>query len=634
MSPLRLRSVKYQLIFSTLICFFTTQYLLGEASARGQYLTQWEETYPAAKSAALGCQVCHQMPGGGNGWNSYGWSIRPIFLAARLTNGGDDQAALDLALRTVEENVNTDSVDGYRFIDEIRYNTQPGWVVGNNNTINFRDAAPIENQTSPEPGANDDWEIDLVVTEVPTPGNDPLSTETTAIDLYLVADNFNAPVKAVTAPGINGSIFVVEQRGKVIRVDLASGEKTTFLDIENQLVPPRAGFDERGLLSIAFHPEFETNGLFYTYQSEPERSEHDNGFVFTTLPNNVSPEHRSVISEYRASDPSCNSSITKTKTLMVIDQPQFNHNGGDLTFGPDGYLYISLGDGGGADDQGSGGPRFDGHGLLGNGRNNQSILGSILRIDPNGNDSDRGQYSIPGTNTFVGSPGLDEIFAYGFRNPYRISFDPMCYEELSSCNTLYAADVGQNKLEEINTVVNGGNYGWNWKEGTLFFIDPDASSAFVTADEPPGVPQDLIDPVAEYGRAIGTSITGGYVYRGDALAALDGRYIFADFFRPGTSRSIMSLEQGTIREFSVEAAGNITGFGIDVENELYVVATPVFGNPLNQEGTLEKIIPAGSANTYTSPNAEGESPICPPPPPAELCFPVVAENNSTAVICL
>jgi glucose/arabinose dehydrogenase len=347
-----------------------------------------------------------------------------------------------------------------------------------------------------------------------------------------------------------------------------------------------------------------------------------------------------MVVEYKASDASCNSSIRKQKTLLIVDQPQFNHNGGDLAFGPDGYLYVSFGDGGGADDQApDGAPSLDiGHGLLGNGRNNTNPLGSILRLDVSGANSANGKYGIPPDNPFtaLGNDGLDEIFAYGFRNPYRFSFDRLCFQTGKNCTTLIAADVGQNKLEEIDNVVKGGNYGWNWKEGSFFFIDLINSEAFLTDDEPPAVPNDLIDPIGQYGRSIGISVTGGYVYRGNAIAALTGRYVFADFFRPSSDRDLLSLDPTdslatqSIKEFNQTVSGNVTGFGQDADGELYIVTNASFGNPLDIQGTLQKIIPLGA--TFSAPDSTNESAMC--APSEDICFPVKLKNGSVSLICL
>ena len=649
---LAVRTARY---FALLLA--VTLLVFSEANARGQYLAQWSNTYPETSSDDVSCQLCHQLDSGGNGWNRYGCAIRPEFLANQASNGGDDFAALADALDTVEDLVNPDASPGagneYTFLDEIRYNTQPGWVAGAMNTINFRPDcgpetmgnAPLINQIPPDltmpPLDTAVTEIDLDISgAVPNPAPGPLLPTPIMIQMHGVADDFSEPVKAVTASGINGSIFVVEQRGKIFRVDLTTGEKTLFHDVSTQLVPARAGFDERGLLGLAFHPDYANNGLFYTFQSEPSRAEQDGDVDFTTLPNNVAADHRAMIVEYRASDASCNSSIKKQKTLLIIDEPQFNHNGGDLDFGPDGFLYASLGDGGGADDQGNGSnpdPGFDGHGLLGNGRDEDTILGTIIRIDPTGNNSANGNYGIPGDNPFPGvADGVDEIYAYGFRNPYRFSFDKMCFEQGETCVTLTAADVGQNELEEIDDVTSGDNFGWNYKEGTLFFVDMDGSAAIVTTDAPPGVPVDLVEPIAEYGRDTGISVTGGYIYRGDNVSGLEGQYVFADFARTGSTRKLMTINLNIglvqVNEFDTDVTDFVTGFGQDVEGELYIVTKGGFGNdtPADLFGTLQKILPLGGV--YTPPDSTGEMAMC--PPTEDLCTAVRTSSGKVVTFCL
>ena len=614
-----------------------------EGYARGSYLAQWSATYPDSSSDDLDCQLCHQRDTGGNGWNQYGCAIRPEYLANVQSNGGDEADALANALDAVEGLRFPGVLSGPTFLDEIRYNTQPGWVDGENNIIKFRPDCgggtgdvPTVGLLPPNLAPEDVTKIDLDLSgEVANPGVSPTGS-TIMLQLEEVAGSFNAPVKAVAAPGINGSIFVVEQRGKIFRVDLTTREKTLFHDVSSQLVPAQANFDERGLLGLAFHPDYENNGLFYTFQSEPSRASEDGNVDFTTLLASVAANHRAKIVEYKASDASCNSPIQQRKTLMIVDEPQFNHNGGDLVFGPDGFLYASFGDGGGADDQGNGNnpaPGFDGHGLLGNGRDIDSILGTIIRIDPTGTNSSNGKYGIPASNPFTGvGDGLDEIFAYGFRNPYRFSFDSLCFEAAQNCNTLTAADVGQNKLEEIDEVVSGGNYGWNYKEGSFFFIDLDGEEPLVTVDAPPGVPQNLIDPIAEYGRDTGISITGGYTYRGDNIAGLNGRYVFADFFiGGGQQRNLMVLDgNNDIEQFLVPVVSNVTGFGQDSEGELYIVSNPSFGDPLNTQGTLQKLMQLNSA--YTPPDGTGETAQC--PPPEDLCITIKGSNSNVINFCL
>ena len=600
-----------------------------EVLARGQYLPWWSDLYPESRSdeipATAGsgpCQLCHTRSEGGNGWNYYGWSIR--VETAGATN--ISRSELNQILFAIELNSSNDAGcasgpvnGGFTFLDKLRHNAQPGWTEGSNN-VRLSNNTCSENQNPLSLSAGAPTSLDLpAAIDNPIPAS--INVGGSSVTLYPVATDFNSPVAAVRAPGIDGSLFVVEQRGKIMRVDLATGAKTLFLDIESSLVRPRDGFDERGLLGLAFHPNFATNGLFYTYESRPFSANSPDA-DYNTLPSSVAPDHQTVIVEYRASDASCNSSVREVEPLLVINQPQFNHNGGDLHFGPDGFLYISVGDGGGANDN------QVGHGLTGNGRNIMNPLGAILRIDINAPNSNDRPYGIPLDNPFAQSQGVDEIFAYGLRNPYRMSFDALTGE-------LYAADVGQNQIEEINKIVNGGNYGWSWREGTFAFYSTRGAGTFVSDVDIAGAPTDLIDPIAQYDHDEGVSITGGYVYRGNALSSLNSRYVFADYAQnfAGPSGRLFSLNQGTglIEEIATPAADAqfYSGFGQDSENELYVLGTQSF-DPLTTSGTLFKLMPVGAA--YTSPDAMGESAQC--PISDELCVPIKVNDGGVAVVCL
>ena len=359
----------------------------------------------------------------------------------------------------------------------------------------------------------------------PIPEKIPVSDA--EFELELVADGFTTPVLGVNAPGNNKQLFVVDQVGTITAVKLDSSrhggvpDSFTFLDVGSAgldlLVPLGAfgpgSFDERGLLGLAFHPKYRRNGLVYTYTSEPL----DSATADFPIPDTGEPPAANasltVIREWRVERPKRPGSVvdpTSSRVLLRIEQPQFNHNGGDIAFGPDGMLYIALGDGGSADDQGAGHPPG------GNGQDlsEGNLLGKILRIDPQGSNGVNGEYGIPSNNPFVGEPGADEIFAYGFRNPFRMSFD-------SRTGDLYAADVGQNDIEEVDLVVSGGNYGWPIKEGTYLF-DMNGDGPGFTTDNSPGVPADLIDPVAQYDHDEGVSVTGGFVYRGQQISDLRG----------------------------------------------------------------------------------------------------------------
>ena len=370
---------------------------------------------------------------------------------------------------------------------------------------------------------------------------------------------------------------------------------------------PQVGFEptrdltpngERGLLGVAFHPAYVDNGLLYVYTSEPAKGKAD----FSTMPKGEKPNHQTVISEWQVPDPTNPDSVVDPKSdrvLLRIHQPQFNHDGGALNFGPDGMLYISLGDGGGGDDDGIG------HGEEGNGQNRSNVLGTVLRINPLGEDSANGKYGIPSDNPFVNEEGfLDEIFAFGFRNPFRFSFD-------SETGDIYLGDVGQNDIEEVDVVLAGGNYGWRLKEGSFFF-DREGTGATcfaaprgcATEDDPGGLPTDLIDPIAEYDtHTDGHSVIGGFVYRGSEIQQLVGRYVFGDFakridfgqglFNKGrlfflNKKEVVrdGVKESKIVEFRlfdedgnpIEVDGStnklplaVLGFGQDASGELYVL---------------------------------------------------------------
>ena len=401
----------------------------------------------------------------------------------------------------------------------------------------------------------------------------PIEASSVPIDLELVADGFTTPLWAINSPGDFRRLYVVDQVGKIWSVGLnptAGNDRLLFLDVGvdglDLLVPLGAfgpgTFDERGLLGLAFHPDYRSNGLIYTYTSEPVAGPAD----FSTLEPGEDANAESVIREWAVPNPRSSRSVVdpgSSRVLLTIDEPQFNHNAGALNFGPDGYLYIAVGDGGSADDQGTG------HAVGGNGQDLSpgNVLGKILRIDPTGAGSANGNYGIPGDNPFVETGAAEEIFAYGFRNPFRFSFD-------RRSGRLWAADVGQNDIEEVDIVRAGGNYGWPVKEGSFLF-DMNGDDPGFTTDYSPGIPRGLIDPVAEYDHDEGVSITGGFVYRGRALPDLRGSYIFGDFTRSfaGPQGRIFHLgDNDTILELAAVEMF-VTGFGQDRRGEVYVLGT-------------------------------------------------------------
>lgn len=435
-----------------------------------------------------------------------------------------------------------------------------------------------------------------------TPVDDPIGPRIherrLAVGFETVASGLAAPNFGVADPvGLN-RLFVSDQAGVLYAIDLGTNALSVFHDLSSRLVPlgifgPDT-FDERGFLGFAFHPDYATNGLLYTYTSEPLSGTAD----FSTIPMGSTANHQTVITEWAVNNPMVSTSVVdpaSARILLRIDQPQFNHNAGCLGFGPDGLLYISLGDGGGADD-GDGqdfiGAPIIGHGATGNGQNTETVLGSILRIDPLGSNSANGSYGNPGTNPFVGMAGLDEIFAHGFRNPWRFSFDSMT-------GSLVVADVGQNDIEEIHIVALGDNCGWNLKEGSFFF-DPNGLDSGYVSTEDPGVPAGLVDPVAEYDHDEGIAVVGGFVYRGSAHSLLDGAYVFGDWSRSfqGNNGRLLYFRPGSdIREFQVPGGSlglSLHGFGQDANGELYVIGNQT-GTPFGTTGVVMRISSAFKA---------------------------------------
>ncbi len=451
----------------------------------------------------------------------------------------------------------------------------------------------------------------LAATPITNPIPAPIPTGSIAIRLETVATGLTAPGWGTSAPGDSQRLFVTDQSGILWAIDLATGAKTVFLDVTSRLIPlgvfGPGTFDERGFLGLAFHPGYATNGLLYTFTSEPVNGPAD----FSTMPPSTTALNQTVIAEWHVPNPGNPLSVVDVgsrRELLRIDKPQFNHNGGTLAFGPDGLLYISLGDGGGADDQDGqpfiGGPTV-GHGPNGNGQNTGAALGKILRIDPQGSNSANGKYGDPGSNPFVGQPGLDEIYAYGLRNPYRFSFD-------SATGQMYIADVGQNSLEEIDLGALGANYGWRHKEGSFFF-DPNGTGAGFVTNVDPGVPPGLIDPIAEYDHDEGVAIVGGFVYRGSAVPSLYGHYVFGDFARTFNADGRLFYLQGNqILEFQLRDRPALSlallGFGQDAAGEIYVMANST-GVPFGATGVVLRIAPPPVGGLVDLPRGDAGGPL-------------------------
>ena len=375
-------------------------------------------------------------------------------------------------------------------------------------------------------------------------GERPSSSVTLALErIYPALANFANPLLMLQAPGNGSTWYVVEQPGRVLAFDNRTSVSTTrvFIDIVQRV---RSG-GEMGLLGMAFHPAFPSDPRVYLSYT------HDSGGLLSRL------------SEFRTRDGGLTLDPASEVVLLSVPQPAANHNGGNIAFGPDGFLYIGFGDGG------SGG---DPWGSIGNGQNLLTTLGKILRIDIGGTTGTV-PYRIPAGNPYAGNAPCNagsgtqscpEIYAYGFRNPWRWSFDRANGE-------LWVGDVGQNSREEVDRVTNGANYGWRCFEGTAPYnsaCGPNAASSR--------------PPVAEYGRSAGQSITGGYVYRGTAIPALVGRYVFADFVTgrlwhiARDTPPTLDLTQAP----SLATGLSIASFAEGVDGELYVV---------NHGGTLHRL---------------------------------------------
>lgn len=389
-----------------------------------------------------------------------------------------------------------------------------------------------------------------------------------SVELELVADGFASPVTLVESPDGTGRLFLVDQTGQIYIIKDGAKLPTPFLDMQDKILitPP----DERGLLGLAFHPDYQSNGRFFVYYAGPLQSGESEDW-----------DHTNYVAEFVVSANADQADPASHKVILAMDHPQANHNGGTIAFGSDGYLYISVGDGGGGNDNQTGHvDDWYAENSGGNGQDiTQNLLGSVLRIDVNTPEN----YAIPPDNPFVDTDGLDEIYAYGLRNPYRFSFAPD--------NTLILADAGQELYEEIDVIVKGGNYGWNVKEGRHCFDtnNPITPRQSCPAEDPDG--NDLIDPVIEFansrssGDGLGNVSVGGYVYHGNEISFLDDKYIFGvlsqnpngmdgAIFAANRSGNDWDYEKLSISNMpGNELAEFIFGFGQDAEGEVYVLTS-------------------------------------------------------------
>jgi hypothetical protein len=381
------------------------------------------------------------------------------------------------------------------------------------------------------------------------------------VTLDLITEGLASPTVVVESTDNTGRLFIADQSGQIYIIKDSARLSAPFLDITSKLIPRETPQDERGLLGLAFHPGFESNGRFFVYYSGPLSATGPAGW-----------DHTNYVAEYTVTPGSDQADPNSERIFLAMDHPQSNHNAGMIAFGNDGYLYISVGDGGGGNDT------DDGHVEGGNGQDiQQNLLGSILRIDVNDTEG----YGIPSDNPFAATDGFDEIFAFGFRNPYRFSFDPN--------GSIIVADAGQELYEEIDLVEKGGNYGWNLKEGAHCFdpSNPNTAPASCASEDANGNP--LKDPVIEFKNSknfsdgLGNVSIGGYVYEGDDVSSLNGKYIFgvltqhpdamngavyaAD--RAGSTWNYTKLDIGN--KTNNELDEYVLGFGKDKNGEVYVL---------------------------------------------------------------
>ncbi len=429
-------------------------------------------------------------------------------------------------------------------------------------------------------------------------GGDPAATPPGPVSIGLVplATGLPPPVFLTHAGDGSGRRFIVLQTGQIRILD---GTDTLlaapFLDVAGLMVTLDGGFDERGLLGLAFHPQYASNGRFYVRYSRTRA-----GAMGEPCFGTPRGCHTSVLSEFTVTGNPVTNNVadpSSERVLYTVDQPEFNHDGGSVVFGPDGFLYFSLGDGGGSGDGLGSVPGL--HGPLGHGQDITTPLGAILRIDVDTVPPMGQSYVVPPTNPFVGVTGVDEIYAYGLRNPYRLSFD----DGTGGTNKLLCGDVGQGLREELNDIVLGGNYGWATREGFLCFdpLNPTAPPAGCPTVGPSGEP--LLDPVLDYDHGLGVSIIGGHVYRGPGVSALSGLYVFGDWasdFGNPVGRLFVCAIAGPSawqrRDILVQPGpaplpGALMGIGKDEGGELYVLTSGAI-SPLSTSGTVSRVISA------------------------------------------
>ncbi|WP_335998890.1 PQQ-dependent sugar dehydrogenase [Halorientalis halophila] len=413
---------------------------------------------------------------------------------------------------------------------------------------------------------------------------DSNSQPETNVGTEAIATGFTAPLGMEPIPDSNG-FFVADQAGQIHLVGSSGRRERPVLDLTDRMVDLNPGYDERGLLGIATGPNFAERRRLFVRYSAPLRS---------GMPEDYS--HTFVLSSF-AVDAEGRSNPDSERIVLEIPQPQANHNAGSITFGPDEFLYVGVGDGGGGNDVGTGHVEdwYDGN-PGGNGQDvSENLLGSVLRIDVRegaGGAGDSRAYGIPDDNPLVGRDGLDEHFAWGFRNPWRFSFTD---------GRFFVADVGQNLYEEVSIVESGGNYGWNVREGAHCFDAgaPGSPPEDCPAETPDGSP--LREPIVEYAHEgdeiSGISVIGGYFYTG-GIGPLADRYVFGDYRADGTIFTASEPDDGGLWDLSRVALDDGEGeppgefllaFGRDADGELYVLTTDE-GGPRGSSGAVHRLV--------------------------------------------
>ena len=388
----------------------------------------------------------------------------------------------------------------------------------------------------------------------------------------LVVSGLSRPIYATHAPGDESRLFIIEKQGRIriLNLETETLNSDYFLDIDSLVSGGTSTSDERGLLGLAFHPDYQDNGYFYVYYTATAGS------------------GDSYIRRYQRGADADHATGVGALTIMSFDQPYSNHNGGFIEFGPDGYLYIFTGDGGSGGDPGNRAQDIT-----------SQKLGKILRIDVDGGTP----YAIPADNPFVGATGDDEIYAYGLRNPWRCAFD-------RETGDLWIADVGQNAREEVNFVrsgeLAGTNFGWRCREGQSSYTGCGNSGPF-------------FEPQIQYlhNSSSGYSITGGYPYRGCAMPELQGTYFYADYVlsnfwsavpQKNGSVSVQSRNGDLRVSTSGTTVSQVASFGEDARGEIYIVS---------QSGRIFKIVPADGSES------------CDPPPANDQCADAIAVSAGT-----